>query len=157
MVRMLFAIVALIFAAATLVPSQAKACISCNYTPEVVHTPVPGAKKTAPKRAAKERAAPAPKRRYVKPRQPEPVQEVAQPEPKPEEPLSKPTSTAKSGTSGQEPEAAKDGSSVSTAKLDGADSNEPSPHSDPASEPEPKLDCKRFSPTAGTVVPVPCG
>lgn len=162
MVRTLIALAVLLFAAATLAPSTALACISCNYTPEVVHTPVPGAKKAAPKRAARERSAPAPKRRYVKPRQPEPVQEAAKPAPPPpEEPLSKPTSTAKSGTEGAEPEAGTESSSVSTAKLDGgngaSDANEPAPHSDPsAEEPPQRLDCKRFSPTAGTVVPAPC-
>jgi len=62
--RSILAIAAALFAATTLFSSGASACISCEYVPEVVHTPVKGAsaKRVQKQRVAKEQARPAKKR-----------------------------------------------------------------------------------------------
>lgn len=45
MARSILALAAVIFASASLFTTGAEACISCNYTPEVVNTPNPNAAK----------------------------------------------------------------------------------------------------------------
>lgn len=70
MTRTIFAIGTALLAATTFFASAAEACISCNYVPEVLHTPVKGsAAKRAPKRtyvANKEQAARPAKKRIAK-------------------------------------------------------------------------------------------
>lgn len=148
MIRAILAASAALFAAGPLFVSPAAACISCEYTPEVVNTPV-GGKKVKKKAVAKQRPAPlAPKR---------PVQrEIAVPKVvEPEEtytaakkPVSVPTDPA-----GTQPSA--EGAPAVAAAATPAGSE---PSSKPIEEAKAPSDfgCKRFSPTAGTTVPVPC-
>ena len=46
MTRILLAFATILFASVALFNSAAQACISCNYTPEVVNTPNPNAAKS---------------------------------------------------------------------------------------------------------------
>lgn len=130
--RRLIALTALLFVTATLAPAPARACISCDYTPPVATTPSPHAKAKAKKQiVTKQRKAPAARKQIVRRPRPAPVENATAPEP-----------TGKESTS------------VSTAKLNG-DEDAPAdeaPHNDTAG----KIGCKKFSPTAGTTVPVPC-
>lgn len=146
MIRAILAASAALFAAGPLFVSPAAACISCEYTPEVVNTPVPGAKKFKKKAVAKERPAP---KRPVK-------REIAVPKVvEPEEtytaakkPVSVPTDPA-----GAQPSAADTPAVAAAATPAGSE-----PSSKPIEEAKAPSDfgCKRFSPTAGTTVPVPC-
>ncbi|WP_296202446.1 hypothetical protein, partial [uncultured Hyphomicrobium sp.] len=56
--RSALAIAIAVISGATLLASAAEACISCNYVPEVVNTPVPGAQKAKPNRVAKPKRVP---------------------------------------------------------------------------------------------------
>lgn len=133
--RTLIALTALLFFATTLAPGPARACISCSYTPEVVTTPSPHAKAKPKKRVEKsQRHAPAAKKKIVRRPKPAPVE------------------SAKSAPA--EPQTEAESPSVSTAKLNG---DEAGPDEETAEgHSSSGIGCKKFSPTAGTTVSVPC-
>jgi hypothetical protein len=133
--------------------STAEACISCNYTPEVVNTPVPGqAKRPAKSRAAVGKAQPTQKR-VVKTRPPaEPADTPKEAEaPKAAE---TPTETAKETTTETAPVESQDDTAASgsaTAALNGheaARTEEPPPPG--------AVGCKKFSAAIGATITVPC-
>ena len=153
MTRTSLAIAAALFAATTFLSSGANACISCNYVPEVVNTPVysHGAKsysksysKKRVYQAAKKKARPA-KRQIVetetKARKVETAKVV---EPKVVEPEV------------VETEVETENSTISTASVDKGEAGEPKA----AASPEPKVSkavgCKKFFPTVGMTLTVPC-
>lgn len=125
--RPLTALKLLLVAAASAVAGPAGACVSCSYTPEVVTTPAPGAK-AKPKKQV-QRKAPAAKKQAVKPQRPARKTVKAAP--------------AETGA-GESKEA------VSTSELVQSDADDASSGTTAAK------DCKRFVPTAGTTVTVPC-
>jgi hypothetical protein len=145
MIRTILVASAVLFAAGPLFVSPAAACISCEYTPEVVNTPVPGAKKHRKKAVAKER--PAPKRPAKR--------EIAAPKPvEPEETYTaakKPVSAPTEPAAGTQPNTG----SPAVAAAPTPTGSEPAKPIEEAKAPD-DVGCKRFSPTAGTTVPVPC-
>jgi hypothetical protein len=145
--RTLIAIVAMLFMATAFIAPSAQACISCSYTPEVAKSPSPSAKPKAKKQQV-QRKAPS-RKKIVKQRRPAPKKvdtaKSAPADTQPEE-TTETTETA--------PEATDSEDSVSTAGLDGAEAapSEEIPQGDGSGA----LDCKKFSPTIGTTVSVPC-
>lgn len=159
MTRSILAIAIAIFTGATLLASAAEACISCNYVPEVVNTPVSPSAKAKPNRVAKPKrppvkeyvGRPAQKRVAKRPPVAKDVKEAKTPdatnetvtETQPEADAGKTTPVERQADT----DAATD---TSTAAL--ADSDPPAA--------EPKASeaggCKKFSATAGTTVTVPC-
>lgn len=129
------------FAAATFFASTAQACISCNYVPEVVNTPSKG--KTYQKKrvviAASPGAVQPSNKRLTKP------QRVAK-----AEPVARKVETAKAEPA-KPVESNNNVRPISTAALLEA-------RSAPAAKPEVVADlgCKKFFPTIGTTVTVPC-
>lgn len=172
MTRTIIAIGTALLTATTFFASAAEACISCNYVPEVVHTPVKGsAAKRAPKqrtyvankeqaaRPAKKRIAkaePAPKKQFVAKAAPVKKQTVAKAEPvaKSEpvakaEPVAKETETAKAPVETQSEERS---APISVASvLD----NQGLPAEEPVVE-EASVGCKKFFPAVGMTLTVPC-
>ena len=144
MTRTSLAIAAALFAATTFLSSGANACISCNYVPEVVNTPVysHGAKSYSKKRvyqAAKKKARPA-KRQIVE-----------------TETKARKVETAKADPIEAAPvEVETENSTISTASVDKGEAGEPKA----AASPEPKVSkavgCKKFFPTVGMTLTVPC-
>lgn len=147
MTKSALSIAAALFAATTLFGSGAQACISCEYVPEVVNTPVRGAKTFQKKRvttASVERSArPAQKRVSAQPA-PKKV-EVAKAEPAeavPARATNAPTEARLlSGAPAAPAEAEKP---AETSAKDTKDTKVAD------------LGCKRFIPTAGVTVTVPC-
>jgi hypothetical protein len=137
MIRTVLATAAALFAAGPLFVSPAAACISCEYTPEVVNTPVPGAKKhkraVVKERPAKKRAV---QRAKVVPKAPEPETYTAAKKPAP---------------APVEARADAQGAGDATETPSGTEAKP----IEEAKAPE-DVGCKRFSPTAGRTVPVPC-
>jgi hypothetical protein len=140
---------AALLAAATLFASAAEACISCNYVPPVVHTPVYGAKHynkthaythTRKRRAAKKRAV---KRRII-----ESVTRTESITSAKIEPETAPANTA----------AVNENSSIGVAKSEAAEVETPKPaKSEPAKrEAKVETDCKKFFPSVGMTLTVPC-
>lgn len=130
MTRTILTIASAILAASTLVASQAQACISCNYVPEVVHTPSPNHGYPARKRiAVKEHAIPA-KPRIVKSQVAEKKRVAAKKVDIAKAPAAKETKVA---------EAAKPATETSEPATQVAD-----------------LGCRKFIATVGTTVSVPC-
>jgi len=141
MIRTVLILAAAFFAAATFLAPAAQACISCSYVPEVVHTPVKSrplekkriavSKKSAPaatpKRLAK--AAPAPKKSA-----PAPV-------------VTAEAAPAKTDAKADTAEPTVD--EIKTASLD-------DPHSESNAGGESGLSCRKFIPTVGVTVSVPC-
>lgn len=126
----------------TFFTAPAHACISCNYTPEVVNTPVGKAPK-AKKMAKPERVAPPPKKHIAKKRPPADPAPVAKAEPQ------KDVATGAAPASAPaELETAAVPPSSATAALNAQAGRAP--------EPAPEVGCKKFSATAGTTVTVPC-
>jgi hypothetical protein len=139
-----------LFAAVVLFVPAAEACISCNYTPEVVHSPAKPQAKRAPKArdATANKARPAKnKKRIVKTptqAQPAPTEEAAAP--KAAEPTTEPApETVQVDTPAQ---VAPSGSATAALNQQAARAAEP--------EPEAEVGCKRYSAQAGTTVTVPC-
>lgn len=147
----------LVFAVALLVwgptfASRAAACISCAYTPEVVNTPHPKAGgKKGRKSAARER----PAKKYVAPRQQVVPKRVEIPKvvevPK-EEPAETHTAARKPASAPTDPADTNTGSGNPAIA---AAAQPPEPVEQAKAQPG-ELGCKKFSPTAGTTVPVPC-
>jgi hypothetical protein len=150
MTRTLPALAAALFAATTFLAPAAQACISCNYTPEVVNTPVysHGAKVYAKKRvytAAKKQAAPA-KRQVVEIERKARKVETAKADPIEAAPVALDVES--------------ENSTISTASVEKAETvaaAEP-----PAKEPKTigkaagNVGCKKFFPTVGMTLTVPC-
>jgi hypothetical protein len=123
--------------------SAAMACISCNYVPEVVNTPVsPGPKKAKPSKPSAAVKRPVQKK-VVK--RPPAVQEPAATAKAPDSAADDGKTTAVEGQTGAE------SAGDTTAALSGDDAaaNEPAPEAQSGG-------CKKFSATAGTTVTVPC-
>ena len=150
MTRTFLAIAAAIVAAATFLTSDAKACISCEYTPPVVNTPVysHGAKAYSKKRvyrAAKKKSRRA-KRQIVKSKaqKARKVETAKAVEPKAVEPKV------------VETEVESENSTISTASIDKSETAEVK--QTPAKEPKviKNVGCKKFFPTVGMTLTVPC-
>jgi hypothetical protein len=151
MTRSIIAIASALFAAIAMFGSAAQACISCEYTPPVVNTPVysHGAyhhgKKRA-HRAAKIRRARKAKKHIVKTRRAPAKVEAAEVAPE-----TKPAKAAKA--------AVNQNSSISIAKTDVApadDAPETTGSTDTETASEAKVDCKKFFPSVGMTLTVPC-
>jgi hypothetical protein len=140
MTRLPLAAISAIFAFSVLSATGSVACVSCNYTPEVVNTPVNGAAgKKARAAKAKTRKAPAAAQKRI-----------AKPHPSVEKPAKSETASKPVPT---DQAADGDGSGVSTAAL-GDDEQKPAEQQQ--AKPSDSVGCKKFSPTAGTTIPVPC-
>jgi hypothetical protein len=133
--------------AATLFASAAQACISCSYVPPVVNTPVYGAKHCArPRVYTAVRTHRAAKRRVV---ESEPkvkrVNTAKIDEPAPE---TTPASTA----------SVNENSSIAVANTEAAQIETAKPvKSEPEKrEAKAKVDCKKFFPSVGMTLTVPC-
>lgn len=159
MTRSVLAIAIAIFTGAMLFASAAEACISCNYVPEVVNTPVSPSPKAKPNRVAK------PKRAPVKEYVGRPAQKRVAKRP----PAAKDVKEAKTpdATTETAPEAQPEADAGKTtpverqADTDAAIDTSTAALADPdASTAQPKANephtCKKFSATVGTVVTVPC-
>lgn len=138
MTRTFLAIATAVLAATTLCAPAAQACISCNYVPEVVHSPLKkiyGARSFGRKRvvlANKERGARPAQKRVAK-----------------ADTVTKTVETAKTRPVETQPES--ESRTISTASLLDA---EPTP----AKETEVASDvgCKKFFPAVGMTLTVPC-
>jgi hypothetical protein len=148
--RTILAIATALLSASTLFASAAQACISCSYVPEVVNTPVRGQSTYQKKRtyvAAKEASVRPSKKRPAKIAiaKAEPVKKLAP----------KKVDTAKI-TPVEVPKS--DSKPIETASLTDAEAA-PSEEIKAAVE-EPKVTenvgCKKFIPTVGVTVTVPC-
>lgn len=140
MTRTISAIATVLLAATGFFASNAEACISCDYVPEVSKSsskpPVAKQKKERAYKATKERAARPPKK------------QIAKPQPAPDKSDTVDTATK---TVPVETQTGTEGSGVSTAALG---EGEEKPAEEPAANGE--VGCKKFSPTAGTTINVPC-
>ncbi len=155
MTRSILALATVIFASIPLFTPGAQACISCNYTPEVVNTPNPNAAKRNKARTnqAKKQRSPAAKRKTVRKTPPAAPATQAKAKPAPAAPAPKET-VAKS-----KPVPAETGPTQSGPGLTG--SSALMQHSIPK-QPEPVAAaeaegaCKRFIPAVGATVSVAC-
>ncbi len=142
MIRTLLATAAALFGAATLFASAAEACVSCEYTPEVVNTPVYGYAHAAT-HYHKKRVYTAVKRAVRR------VRDIADSEPE-----AKAVETAKTAPVALDVKS--ENSTISTASIDRNDAVE----ADAAPADEPKVSkavgCKKFFPTVGMTLTVPC-
>lgn len=141
MTRTRLAIASGLLAATALFASGAHACISCEYVPEVAKSPSKATPKASPKAyKAEKRARPA-KKQFAKP----------QPSPSKPDKVDKVDTATK--TVPVETQTGGEGSGVSTAAL-GEGEAEVKPGEETTSGGD--VGCKKFSPTAGTTIPVPC-
>lgn len=146
MTRTNIAVTIAFLAVAGLFGSPAEACISCNYTPEVVNTPVGKAPK-GKKVAKPERTTPPAKKHIAKKPPPTAPTQTAKGN-------SAPKDVANDNAKSQEPAeagvetAAAPSSGSATAALAAQGAREP--------KSEAPVGCKKFSATAGTTVEVPC-
>lgn len=155
MTRTLFSLAALVLAVFISAPSPASACISCNYTPEVAKTPSASAKPKPKKQV--QRSAPAPRKKVVKRSRPVPKSTDTAKATPPADTTPTDANPAEEQTAKPAEEPAAEGSdAVSTATLDGTGSAQPPEEIPQGDSSGAAMDCKRFSPTAGTTVPVPC-
>jgi hypothetical protein len=148
--RTIIAIATALIAAPALFASGAQACISCEYTPEVVNTPVyshggysAGAKRAY--RAAKVHQPRAPKKQVV----------VRAPAPKKIEAAE----VAPESEAAEIPAVAQN-SSIALAKADVAQNDDAAEKTTPTAERAPaakaNVDCKKFFPSVGMTLTVPC-
>lgn len=152
--RTILAIATALLSATTLFASSAQACISCSYVPEVVNTPHPAhAAKKKRVIVAKEQAARPAKKRVAKVEtaKAEPVAKKAEPkkiETAAAAPVQTPAVTEASATETpvERP--------VSASTLLQSGGKKPAEETKVA-EAEP-IGCKRFIPTAGVTITVPC-
>jgi hypothetical protein len=158
--RFVLAIALAIFSGATLLASAAEACISCNYVPEVVNTPVGPPKAAKPNRVAKPKRAPA-KEYVARP----PQKRVAK-----RPPVTKDVKDAKTPDTGTETvtEAPPEADTGKTTPVERQTDTDAATDTSTAAlaDPEPQQaqqpkageagGCKKFSATAGTTVTVPC-
>ncbi|WP_439541852.1 hypothetical protein [Hyphomicrobium sp.] len=150
--------IALISGAFFLAPA-AEACISCNYVPEVVNTPVSPSPRAKPSRVAKPKRAPV--KEYVA-RPPQKRVAKRPPAEKDVKEAKTPDTTNEAATETQpDTDAGKTTPIERQADTDAATDTSTAALTDPdAPAAEPKADeartCKKFSATVGTVVTVPC-
>lgn len=156
--RTSLAIAAALLSAATLFASSAQACISCNYVPEVVNTPHPAHARKKRVIVAKEQAArPANKRiAKVETAKAAPVARKAEPK-KVETAAAEPVQTQAVAETPATTEAPVERPVSASTLLQGGGAK---PADKPAedtkvAEAEP-VGCKRFIPTAGVTISVPC-
>jgi hypothetical protein len=153
MTRTLPAIAAALFAATTFLAPAAQACISCEYTPEVVNTPVysHGARAYAKKRvytATKKQMAPS-KRQVVETRKARKI-ETAKADPIIKaDPIEDPVAL----------DVETENSAISTASVEKTE--KVATAEEPAKEPKTvsktgNVGCKKFFPTVGMTLTVPC-
>jgi hypothetical protein len=142
MTRTLLATAAALFGTAMLFASAAEACVSCEYTPEVVNTPVYGYAH-GETHYHKKRVYTAVKRAVRR------VRDIADSEPE-----AKPVETAK--TAPVDLDVKSENSTISTASVDKSETVA----SKDAPTDEPKVSkaigCKKFFPTVGMTLTVPC-
>lgn len=149
MTRSILAIVSALFAATAFFASAAQACISCSYVPPVVNTPVYSHgggyhhSNTRTYRAAKAHRARKAKRHIV-----ESAPKAKKVQAAKVTPESKPADTA----------AVKENSSISIAKTDVAPSDTDAPETTGSTDAdtEAKVGCKKFFPSVGMTLTVPC-
>ncbi len=146
MTRTKLAVATAFLAVAGLFGSPAEACISCNYTPEVVNTPV-GKPPKAKKVAKPERTTPPAKKHIAKKPPPAAPAEAAKGDSAPKDVATGSAKANEPAAAGVETAAAPSSGSA-TAALAAQGAREP--------KPEAPVGCKKFSATAGTTVEVPC-
>jgi hypothetical protein len=154
--RTILAIATALLSATTLFASSAKACISCNYVPEVVNTPHPAHAKKQRVIVAKEQAARPAKKRIAKVETAKaaPVAKKAEPkkvETAAAEPVQTPAVTEAPATTEATVERERPVSASTLLQSGGAKPTEETK----VAEVEP-IGCKRFIPTAGVTITVPC-
>lgn len=151
--RTLIAVATALLAATGLFASAAEACISCEYVPPVAHSPSPAkpfqAKRYEKKRvmiAGETRAARSAKKRIAK------APAVAA-----EPPAAKEPEVAKAAPAEQPPAAAPaetENQRISTASL--LDAGPAPAEEEPKAESGAEVGCKKFFPTVGKTMTVPC-
>jgi hypothetical protein len=155
--RTIIAIATALLSATTLFASSAQACISCNYTPEVVNTPHPAHARKQRVIVAKQAARPAKKRiAKVETAKLAPVAKKAEPkkvETAAAEPVQAPAVTEAPATT--EAPVERPLSASTLLQGGGAKPADKSAEETKVAEVEP-VGCKRFIPTAGVTVTVPC-
>jgi hypothetical protein len=151
MTRKITAIATALFAGAALFASAAEACISCNYVPEVVNTPVlshGGTHSYARKRVytATKKGSAHEKRTFTKKVAPKKV-DVAK-----SAPIETPAAI--------EADVETENSAITTSSVDESETKE-TKKTEAASAEEPKesknVGCSKFFPTVGMTLEVPCG
>lgn len=151
MTRTLLAIAAALVAATTFITSDAKACISCEYVPPVVNTPVYSHGAKVYKRSRTRAAVKVHRERRAK-------KQIVETKRK-----ARPVATAKAAEPVEAVEPAKveakvesENSAISTASIDKSETAE----LEPVKADEPKasknVGCKKFFPTVGMTLTVPC-
>ena len=139
MTRTIPAIATSLLGISMLFASAAQACISCNYVPEVVNTPSPhqpnAHKKTRTYNKAVERRKERPQKRNVVKAKP----------------TLKKVDTAKSEPAKTESNKAGTETSTASVKAPNEDNG-----TQTAASGDTSVNCKRFSPTAGVTITVPC-
>jgi hypothetical protein len=150
MTRTLLAMALAAFAAMSAFTSSAQACISCEYVPPVVNTPVkPYHAKTYTKKrhyqATKPRRT---KKHIVKRKAPKQVDTAKTSEP------TKKTKTAK--TAPVKLDAVNENSTISTAAVDDTGSIEPTETRTEEAKADPAVGCKKFFASVGMTLSVPC-
>ena len=165
MTRMFLAIATALFAATSLFATTAEACISCEYTPEVVNTPNPNAKSKNQRR------------HQAKQKQRSPAKSQAARKAQPSKARTKqvkaaPAQAAVPAVAKVEPESAVDAAPQTQANETQAESgprltgssalmqrsipqkDEPDP--EPVAAADAEQACKKFVPAVGAMVSVPC-
>ncbi|AHB50300.1 hypothetical protein W911_13765 [Hyphomicrobium nitrativorans NL23] len=162
MTRIFLAIATALLASATLFGTPAEACISCEYTPEVVNTPNPNARGKQPRRhqakqkqrsPAKSQAARKAQPAKAKAQQvkaapaPAPAPEIAKAEPEPAVVEAAPETQAEKVETGPR-------LTGSSALMQHSIPREEEP--EPVAAAEAEHLCKKFVPAIGSTVSVPC-
>ena len=164
MARIFLAIATALFATTLLLGTPAEACISCEYTPEVVNTPNPNARGKLPKRhqAKQKQRSPAkshtarktpPARAKAQQAKSAPaaarVPEVAKVEPATgSEPAPETAATAPAETGPR--------LTGSSALMQRSIPQKDEPDPEPVAAAEAEQACKKFVPAVGAMVSVPC-
>jgi hypothetical protein len=156
--RTSLAIATALLSATTLFASSAQACISCNYVPEVVNTPHPAHAKKKRLIVAKEQAARPAKKRIAKPETAKVASVAKKAEPKKvetaaAEPVQTPAVTEAPATT--EAPVERPVSASTLLQGGGAEPADKPAEETKVAEVEP-VGCKRFIPTAGVTITVPC-
>lgn len=144
MTRTISAIVTALLAVTVFSASNAEACVSCNYVPEVVNTDPKASAATPRKKGRVNKAVKQPAAR-------QPKKQIAKPRPAPDKSDTVDTATK---TVPVETQTGTEGSGVSTAAL-GEGEEKPADEAN-ANGTNGEIGCKKFSPTAGTTINVPC-
>jgi hypothetical protein len=158
--RTILAIATALLSATTLFASSAQACISCNYVPEVVNTPHPAHAKKKRVIVAKEQAARPAKKRIAKTETAKlaPVAKKAEPkkiETAAAEPVQAPAVAEAPAAATTEAPVERPVSASTLLQGGGAKPADKPAEETKVAEVEP-VGCKRFIPTAGVTITVPC-